>query len=122
MIWKRAGENFIMSLKFVCAIIFGLSLHTGMTDAVIQLQSYNYHDYYITGPVHGGAATINYQAKPETWEIASPNFCNVHGFCIGSQNSNVYKSMFQKRVVYAEAYDRSSTFANSACFYIRQDK
>ena len=24
--------------------------------------------------------------------------------------------------MYAEAYDRSSTFANSACFYIRQDK
>ena len=114
----------MMSLKIVCAIIFSLSLHTGMTDAAIQLQSYNYPDYYIAGPVRGGAATINRQAKPETWEIVSPSLCNVHGsvsFRIGSQNSNVYLQ-YKNGVVYAEAYDRSSAFANSACFYIRQDK
>ena len=105
-----------MSLKFVCATIFSLSLHTGMTDAAIQLQSYNYPDYYITGPVRGGAATINRQAKPETWEIISPSLCNAHGsvsFDIGSQNSNVYLR-YKNGVVYAEAYDCSSTFANSA--------
>ena len=113
-----------MSLKIVCAIIFSLSLHTGMTDAAIQLQSYNHPDYYIAGPVRGDAATINRQAKPETWEIVSPSLCNVHGsvsFRVGSQNSNVYLR-YKNGVVYAEAYDRSSTFANSACFYIRQDK
>ena len=42
-------------------------------------------------------------------------------FLIGLQDSNIYLR-YRNGLLYAEAYDHSSSFANSACFYIRHNK
>ena len=112
-----------MKLSLLFCIIFILS----QTDATkIELQSYNLPDYYIRTAhrVHGGAVTLDRQVQPEIWKIVSPGLCNTQGsvsFRMSLQDSNVY-IRYRNGLVYAESYDRSSSFANSACFYIRYNK
>ena len=116
-----------MKLSLLFYVIFVLSLHALKTDATkIELQSYNLPDYYIRTAhrVHGGAVTLDRQVQPEIWKTVSPSLCNTQGsvsFRIGLEDSNVYLR-YRNGLVYAEAYDYSSSFANSACFYIRHNK
>lgn len=117
-----------MSWIFVCILTLSLCLYTQAhkSNAAVELQSYNYPDYYIqpANTVSGGAVTIQRSAKPATWKVISPGLCNARGtvsFRIGSQNFNIYLRN-RNGLVNAENFDHSSSFADSACFYIRYNK
>ena len=64
--------------------------------------------------------TLDRQVQPEIWKTVSPGLSNTQGsvsFRIGLHDSNIYLR-YRNGLVYAEAYDHSSSFVNSACFYI----
>ena len=108
-------------------IVLVLSLCGYTSNAIkIELQSYNLPDYYIQTAhrIHGGAVTVQRTTHPEIWKTVSPGLCNREGTVsirIGLQDSNVYLR-HRNGLIYAEANDHSSSFANSACYYIRYNK
>ena len=118
----------IMSWQVVYyAVTFSLCLHAHayQTGATVELQSHNYPDYYIqpANSVSGGVVTIQRPTKPASWEMVSPSLCNVLGtvsFHLSSQGT--YYLRYRNGLIYTEKYDGSSSFADSACFYIRYDK
>ena len=117
-----------MSLKIVLGILVVLWQYEQTTEAVktAQLQSYNLPDYYIqtADSIHGGAVTLERQIQPQVWEIVTPGLCNTKGTAsirIALKGSKVYLR-YRNGLVYAESNDHSSSFAHSACFYIRHDK
>ena len=87
----------------------------------VEVQSYNYPDYYISRS--GSAGYIQRRTQPVQWRLVTPGLCGLQGTVSLqlSADPNVY---LRDRgfLLYADPFQDSGLFRNDACFFLRKNK
>ncbi len=88
---------------------------------VVELQSYNYPNYYIG--VTGNAGYIVKQAHPEQWIIVSPGLCGLPN-TISFQSAGNSHNYLRHRgfLLHEDPLTYSDLYNKDACFYQRKNK